>query len=160
MPRIAAVFIILMTMPNFIFAAPAAVVQVFNGDTLNVDAEGEKIMLRLYGIDAPESGQHGNIAATRFLKRLVLGSPVEIKVMETDRPNQTFAIVFREGEASSVNVAMVANGYAWVNPNHCKTDDCSGWKKIESQARTFKLGIWSSFEVVPPWQFKTQQRKQ
>jgi len=55
---------------------------------------------------------------------------------------------------------MVANGYAWVNPERCRTDECPNWKEIESQARSLKLGIWSDYDVVPPWEFRKRQRKE
>ena len=134
--KVAAVFIVLITLSHFAYATTAKIIRVYNGDTLTADDQGEKIRIRLFGIDAPESGQDGDVAATRFLRHLVLEHPVEIKVMETDRLNQIFAVVIREGKESSVNAAMVANGYAWVNPDQCKTDECPKWKEIESQART------------------------
>ena len=158
MRRIAVFLLILAIIPTIAGATPATVVRVYNGDTLNLDVQGETVRIRLYGIDAPESGQDGNVAATRFLRRLVLEHPVEVKILETDRLEQAFAVVIREGKESSVNAAMVANGYAWVNPDLCKTDDCPRWKKIESQARMLKLGIWSDYDVVPPWEFRNQQR--
>ena len=160
MRRIAVFLLILAIIPTIASATPATVVRVYNGDTLNLDVQGETVRIRLYGIDAPEAGQDGNVAATRFLKRLVLVHPVEIEVMKTDRLNQTFAVVIREGKESSVNAAMVANGYAWVNPDGCRTDECPKWKKLENQARTLKLGIWSDFDVVPPWDFRKRQRKE
>ncbi len=158
MRSIASVLIILFCIPNFAYATTATVIRVYNGDTLNVDVLGKTVRIRLYGIDAPESGQDGNVAATRFLRRLVLEHPVEVNVLETDRLNQAFAVVIRKGKESSVNAAMVANGYAWVNPEQCRTDECPRWIKIESQARMLKLGIWSDYDVVPPWEFKNQQR--
>lgn len=158
MRRIVVLLLILTITPAIAGATPATVVRVYDGDTLNLDVQGETVRIRLYGIDAPESGQDGNVAATRFLRRLVLEHPVEVKILETDRLEQAFAVVIREGKESSVNAAMVANGYAWVNPDQCKTDDCPHWKKIESQARMLKLGIWSDYDVVPPWEFKKQQR--
>jgi endonuclease YncB( thermonuclease family) len=159
MRKMAAVLLILTTIPAIAYATPATVVRIYDGDTLNVDVQGETVRIRLYGIDAPESGQDGNVAATRFLRRLVLEHPVKIKIMETDKLNQAFAVVIREGKESSVNAAMVANGYAWVNPDQCKIAECPNWKEIESQARVLKLGIWSDYDVVPPWEFKAQHRK-
>jgi endonuclease YncB( thermonuclease family) len=158
--KMVAVLIVLITISDFAYAASAKVIRVYNGDTLTIDAQGKETRLRLFGIDAPESGQDGDVAATRFLRRLVLEHPVEIKVKETDQLNQIFAVVIREGKESSINAAMLANGYAWVNPDQCKGDECLKWKVIESQARTLKLGIWSDYNIVPPWEFRKQQRQQ
>lgn len=158
--KMAAVLIVLITISDFAYAASAIVIRVFNGDTLTIDAQGEEIRLRLFGIDAPESGQDGDVAATRFLRRLVLEHPVEIKVKETDQLKQIFAVVIREGKESSINAAMLANGYAWVNPDQCKDDQCLKWNVIESRARKLKLGIWSDYNIVPPWEFRKRQRQQ
>jgi endonuclease YncB( thermonuclease family) len=160
MQKIAAMLIILAAIPVSAYATRATVIDAYDGDTLNADVQGQAVRVRLYGIDAPESGQDGNVAATRFLRRLVLDHPVEINVVETDRFDQAVAVVIRRGKESSVNAAMVANGYAWVNTDLCRTDECPKWKKLENQARTLKLGIWSSYNVVPPWEFRERQRKE
>lgn len=159
MGRIAAVLFILMACYNFACAATAKVAAVHDGDTLDVHVQGEKVRIRLYGIDAPENGQHGNVSSTRFLRRLILGHSLEIRAVEEDVFGRTLAIVVREGKESSVNAAIVANGYAWVNPGKCNVDDCAGWIELESRARMLKLGIWSGYDLVPPWEFRKLQRK-
>lgn len=158
MPIITAVLIILLTSLNFAYATTAKVIKIYDGDTLKVDVQGEALNIRLYGVSAPEGGQDGNVAATRFLRRLILGHPLEIQVMETDLFGRPLAIVIREGKESSVNAAVVANGYAWVNPGECKSDPCNYWKKLELSARKLKLGIWSGYDLVPPWEFGKQKR--
>jgi endonuclease YncB( thermonuclease family) len=155
-----AVLIILMAGLNIVYAASAIVVGVYDADLLNIEDHGEETRIRLYGVDAPEAGQNGNVAAIRFLRRMVLDHPVTVKVIETDRLNQIFAVVVREGKESSVNAAIVANGYAWVNRDRCRADECEVWKAMENRARTLKLGIWSDYNVMPPWEFREQQRKQ
>ena len=150
---IAAVFLILATTTDLAHANPATVIDVYDGDTLDVHMQGKKVKIRLYGIDAPESGQHGNVSAGRFLRHLVDKHPLRITVIATGRFDQTLAIVIREGKEASVNAAMVANGYAWVNPDKCTTDACNRWKQLESQARRLRLGIWSGYDLVPPWEF-------
>ncbi len=157
MYRIPVILIILIISFNFAYATTATVIRVNDGDTFDVDMKGKKVNISLYGIDAPESGQHGCVASTRFLLRLALGHPVNIEVMGTDIFGRTLAIVRREGNASSINATIVANGYAWVNPGKCRVDVCKDWKGIESQARKLKLGIWSGFDLVPPWKFKEHQ---
>ena len=159
MPTTALVLVLLTTSLNVAYAAPATVNTVHDGDTLSVDVKDGVVNLRLYGIDAPESGQNGNVTAKRFLLRLVSGHPLEIEEMGTDRFGRTLAIVIRKGKESSVNAAMVGNGYAWVNPDQCKARECVRWKGLEAQARRLGLGIWSGHDLVPPWEFARRQRQ-
>ena len=142
---------------NPAFAEKATVIAVFDGDSLNVEIKGEKVRVKLYGIDAPENGQKGNSAATRFLKNHVLNSPVEFKEMGKDGFDRTLAILNVADYKFSVNASMVANGYAWVKPDECNIADCAKMQKMESKARQLKLGIWSGFNLVPPWEFTKQQ---
>jgi endonuclease YncB( thermonuclease family) len=138
-------------------ANPVQIVDVFSGDTLSVSMGGDTLSIRLYGIDAPESGQHGNVAATRFLKRLLRNQAVRVEWLHADGLAPPLAILVRDGKESSVNAAMVANGYAWVYPRHCTIDICSQWKQLEAKARMFGLGIWSGFDLLPPWEFNRRQ---
>lgn len=149
--------ILMVTSVHLANAAERQVLNVYDGDTLMVDIQGKKVTIRLYGIDAPEGGQHGNVSSTRFLRRTVLGHPVDIKVIKSNSFGQPLAIVSRGGKVSTLNAAMVANGYAWVNPAKCKVDDCKYWQDLQSHARKLKLGIWSGFDLEPPWEFKKQQ---
>ncbi len=135
-------------------AEPGEAIRIYDGDTLSIMMGGQKLNVRLYGIDAPQNGQPGYVSATRFLKRLISGHPLEVTVLKTDRAGQSHAIVVRNGKESSVNAAMVANGYAWVNPRTCQADPCRYWKHLQSQARSLKLGIWTGYDLIPPWEFK------
>lgn len=153
---VASVTIILAVSVNNAAAITANVLNVYDGDTIKVMMGGKKVTIRLYGIDAPERGQHGNAHATRFLTRLILGNPMEIKIMGKDWAGRTQAIVTNLGYEMSVNAAMVANGYAWVHPQTCTTEECVDWKEFESMARRYKLGIWSGYDLIPPWEFNRE----
>jgi micrococcal nuclease len=140
-------------------ATTGEVVTVYNGDTFVADVQGEEIKIKLYGIDAPGTGQPGSHASTRFLKRLIFKAQLKINVIGTDAFGRTLAVVINEGRESSVNAALVSHGYAWVNPRTCQIDDCSHWKELESRAKSLKLGIWSGFDLVPPWEFRTMNSR-
>jgi endonuclease YncB( thermonuclease family) len=154
--RCVLVAILLLTPLTSTNAASAQALQVYDGDTFKILMEGKKVRLRLYGIDAPESGQKGNVSAARFLKRSVFGNLLEIVVLEVDWTGQIQAIVTNVDNGLCVNAAMVANGYSWVDPQKCNTKECAHWKKLESNARRFKLGIWSGYNLVPPWEFRRE----
>lgn len=138
----------------------ARVTGIDDSDALVVTAQEEKVTVRLYGIDAPESGQQGSNASHRYIKSLVADHPVFVEVLDTDSFGRSVAIVKRLEKESSINAAMVANGYAWVDPKLCKIDACKQWKSLQGQAKKFRLGIWSGYDLVPPWEFKKQQRRQ
>ena len=154
MRAVVLVFLILTSSTSMVVAETATVVVVYDGDTFVVDRYGESVKVKLYGIDAPEPGQPGKGASTRFLRRLVLNAPVALRAIETDVFGRTLAVAVREGKESSINAAVVSNGYAWVNPGACRIDDCEYWKSLELRARRLKMGIWSGFDLVPPWEFR------
>ncbi|HSO19783.1 MAG TPA: thermonuclease family protein [Desulfosarcina sp.] len=141
------------------FGFAGTVADVDSGDTLVVVMSGERRAVRLYGIDAPASGQQGANAAKRYLRSIALGSPVEVEVAATDVFDRPVAVVRRPSIPSSVNAAVVANGYAWVNPKSCVADICGQWRELQEQAKKYRLGIWSGYDLTPPWEFRSQQRR-
>lgn len=159
MLRIVPVIIIFLFGVSPVFATMARVIAVFDGDSLNVDIKGQRIRIKLYGIDAPERGQNGNTSARRFLRHLALDRTVALRDMGQDIFGQTIAILTPEGQEISINARIVANGYAWVNPVECKITDCDQMKQMESQAKRLKLGIWSGYNPLPPWEFRKQNQK-
>ena len=159
MARILTVIFIVIVIPSAAMAGTAKVLAVYDGDSLKVEMQGEALSIKLYGIDAPESGQAGNVSATRFLKHLAAGLPVEVEVVGEDGFGQPLAVLTRKDRKLSINASIVANGYAWVKPSECHIKDCQEMKALESQARMLKLGIWSNFDAVPPWEFKERHNR-
>jgi micrococcal nuclease len=154
--KLAAVLIILTTGLNSANAFTAKVLKVYDGDSFKVLIEDNEVNIKLYGIDAPERGQDGNVSATRFLSRSLYQERLEIEVLNRDWAGQLHAIVTNLGNGTIVNAAMVANGYSWVQPHNCNATACEDWKKLESNARKYKLGIWSGFNLIPPWEFQRE----
>ncbi len=71
------------------------------------------LTIRLHGIDAPESDQPLGPAATKALRSLVEGRPLEIEPIEqSDAYDRMVAKVFVHGD--DVNARMVETGYAWA----------------------------------------------
>lgn len=153
------ILVVLIAHAGLVDAMSARVLEVFDGDTLDAEIQGEKVQIKLYGIDAPESGQNGDDASKRFLLRLANASPVDVEVMSTDIFGRVIAVIVREGHKWSVNATIVANGYAWVKPSECTASFCSDLMKLESQAKRLRLGIWADFDLVPPWEFKGYRQK-
>lgn len=141
------------------FAFSGEVAEVNSGDSLVVVNAGERHPIRLYGIDAPESGQQGANAAARYLRGIAMAHPIVLEVVETDGFGRKVSIVKRLRKESSINAAVVANGHAWVNPQTCRREVCRTWQAYQRQAMKYRLGLWSGFDLTPPWEFRQQQRR-
>jgi endonuclease YncB( thermonuclease family) len=133
-------------------------VRVIDGDTLEIDGH----TVQLYGIDAPEVGQHCERAdglwacgaeAALFLQKIVQfeGPPVECSPWgeepADDRAGPLVTGVCQVGP-KVVGLTMVQNGYAAALP-----DSFPDYKEAEKQARQAKLGIWRG-DFVPPWEWR------
>ena len=105
-----------------------SVVYIVDGDTLDVEVDGEKMRIRLIGIDAPESvhpdesrnTEEGGNASAWLKNYLALGTEVwlERDVSNTDKYGRYLRYVWlcdpNEGspETNMLNAIIVANGYA------------------------------------------------
>src|SRR5215472_14664852 len=61
------------------------VVGISDGDTIRVMHEGRAERVRLWGIDAPESGQPWGTRAKQFTGDLAFGKTVTVRVRDIDR---------------------------------------------------------------------------
>src|SRR5262245_17684121 len=87
------------------------VVGVTDGDTIKVLVNNETIVIRLEGIDAPESGQSYGTKAKQALSNVVFGNTVIVKKTGTDHYGRTLGIVMA-GNVDA-NAKMVEDGWAW-----------------------------------------------
>lgn len=134
------------------------VVSVTNGNLLSVqDQKGEIHQVSLYGIDAPDNEQKMGPHAGKMLAAMVHEKDVEVRVEEVDsrgRPNVEIML-----KGVSVNAAMVKSGYAWVNPEICKTSACSAWTGHQQYASHNKKGLWVDPDAEPPWKWRERRAK-
>lgn len=130
----------------------ANVTQVTDGDTIIVvDTTGQSKKIRLYGIDAPEKNQLFGYESTAFLRRLVYGQRVTIRVKDTDRYGRLVAVVvLRSGIVA--NQESVRNGFAWWYFQYAPNS--TTLKNAEFMARSQKLGLWSRPNPLPPWEHR------
>jgi endonuclease YncB( thermonuclease family) len=96
------------------FPAFAESVRVVDGDTLKIDG----VTYRLWGIDAPESGQlcadgwPAGRAATEHLRALIRNRQVSCEARTLDRYGRTVAICRADGR--DLGADMVSDGLAWA----------------------------------------------
>ena len=133
------------------------VVGIADGDTISVLRDGhDQVKIRLYGIDAPESGQSFGKASKQNLSSMVYRKSVQVEVMDTDRYGRTVARIFMDRE--DVNAAQLRAGYAWLYRQYCKSWVCGEWSGLETDARSSGVGLWADEDPVPPWQWRRDKR--
>jgi endonuclease YncB( thermonuclease family) len=146
------------------------VTKVTDGDTIQVNSDGTKLKVRLYGIDAPEmerrnkrtgvvskAGQPYGEEAFRTLEGKVARQQVRLDVMAVDQYKRLVALVF-VGDRN-VNSEMVAVGAAWAYKQYLDRPYASEFIDAEEEARQAGKGLWRQANPQPPWEFRKQQKR-
>lgn len=139
---------------------PAALLRVVDGDTIQVRLDSGPITIRLHGIDSPEPNQAMGKAATKALRSLVEGEPLEIEPIEqSDGYGRMVARVLVRGD--DVNARMVGSGYAWAYREFLRRQPADErYCRLEADARAAGRGVWTGApeKWEPPWEFRARQR--
>ncbi|UGS34672.1 thermonuclease family protein [Capillimicrobium parvum] len=128
------------------------VTRVVDGDTIHVDLDGTDETVRYIGIDTPESVKPGTPVqcfakrASAHNEQLVGGEDVRLRfdVERRDRYGRLLAYVYRVGDGTFVNAALVRDGYArtlTVPPNVRYADR---FAQLQRQAREHRRGLWQA----------------
>ena len=137
----------------------ATLEKVVDGDTLRLRLDSGPIKVRLHGIDSPETDQPLGSAATKALRSLVEGEPLEIEPIEqNDGYGRMVAKVLARGD--DVNARMVERGYAWAARRYLRrTAADENYCRLEAEARSAGRGVWtgSPADWVPPWEFRHRE---
>lgn len=153
-----------------ILTLEGTVTKVSDGDTIQVNSQGTKLKIRLYGIDSPETekrkkktgrvskpGQPYGEEARKALEEDIYLKKVKLDVMNIDRHMRLVSIVRLNGR--NINKEMVAEGYAWAYKKDLDRPDVPDYIDLEDQARQKRLGLWQQHNPVPPWKFRKMLRK-
>ena len=128
-----------------------------DGDTVEVQLSNGKIVkVRFSGIDTPEKGQSGGIAARGALIEMLQGKDISIKAVDTDRYGRTVAVIYANGR--NVNEMMVKSGYAWAYRKYLDGDLKEKMVQYETQARRSHRGLWWDKDIQAPWEWREQKR--
>lgn len=132
---------------------------VSDGDTLLLVARGSgRQTVRLYGIDAPETGRRGQpgqpygTVAKRVLMYKLLGKTVTVEVKDRDQYGRVVGVVRHNGR--DINAEMVSEGLAWAYRRYLSGPYASEYSALEEQARRRRLGLWRKPNPQPPWEFR------
>ena len=161
-------FLILFTVPNLFLAFPLSlfagqfkVIQVYDGDTVIAEENGNEITIRLVGIDAPEisrkkhlPGQPFCVKAREYLSSLVLNKVVDSKFYGRDALERTLGEIFVESK--NINIEMVAAGLAEVyRGKQAQNLKISKYRDAQIKAKKAVKGIWElRDQYFSPWDWR------
>lgn len=141
--------------PSMLLAAEihGRVIGILDGDTIDILAGRNIHRIRLAGIDAPEKGQPFGQAAKKALSDKVFGRDIRVFTIEKDRYGREIGRVFAD---SDVNLAMVAEGYAWVYERYADSlgQDRPTFEDAKERARKARAGLWRDPSPTPPWEYR------
>lgn len=139
-------------------AWPARLDHVADGDTITVvnANTGDRVRVRLEGIDAPEinhgrgrPGQPYGYKAKAYLEHLLAGATIAVHPNGTTSYDRIVAWVSADGR--NVAIALVRAGLAWDYPHY---DRAHRYTKAERYAEGHDLGLWNQPHPIPPWDWR------
>jgi len=134
-----------------------SLVAVNDGDTITVlDQEGNKMRIRLYGIDCPELEQFYGPEAKAATEGLVTGKRLTIVTKDVDPYGRTVALVYADN--ISVNATLINAGYAWWYKQYAKQE--TRFAELEKEARAAKRGLWAYPNPQPPWIWRREHPRE
>ncbi len=140
------------------------VLQVIDGDTVDVRQQGTRIRIRLDAIDCPEDGQAWGNTAKAGLIKMIGGKFVYLEEHGSDGYGRTIATVFLRDEQSAkwinVNERMVTLGHAWVLRAYCEhlsVDRRRQLYRLETWAKSKRVGLWRTPDPTPPWEWRRKK---
>lgn len=151
------------------------VIDVRDGDTIIIKSKGHDYMIRLLGIDAPETkadfgvDQEYGAESTKWLKDKLLGKVVKIlpskvcvekKKSCSDGYKRLLGTVILNGE--DINLESVKAGkshYLKFYENDYYPEMAKIYADAELTAKKLKLGLWSIDGPMNPYEFRKLQRK-
>jgi endonuclease YncB( thermonuclease family) len=128
----------------------AEVTYVFDGDTIEVELDGQTYRLRYIGVDTPEREEPYYDEAFDFNRDLVAGQTVTLvrDVSETDQYGRLLRYVYLD-DGTFVNAAIIRAGMGRLvtfPPDVAQTENLKG---LQAEARDAGAGMWGDAATGP-----------
>ena len=131
------------------------VLTVADGDTMTLQVDGQKVKVRLQGIDCPERQQAYGQEAGDFIRDQVQGKQVEVRKLGVDQYDRVLGEVFLNGK--NLNKELLREGLAWWYEKHAR--DRTDYRDLQDEAKREGRGLWSDPDAIPPWEFRWRERE-
>lgn len=134
--------------------------RVSDGDTFKlITDDGETLIIRLYGIDAPEiehgenkPGQPYGEEAYKALSKKINNKQVKVDIIVIDRYKRSVGLVHLR--KTNINLEMIKKGYAWAYEEYLDRPYATRFINAEKKAREKKLVLWQENNPTPPWEYR------
>lgn len=129
------------------------VIKVHDGDTITVvynTKTKKKVVVRLYGIDAPELPQEFGLEAKNHLNGMIKDKKVLIEFLGEDSYKRRIGKVYLD--KLYINNEMVKSGYAHWFTSYAPLDE--DLKTSQSTAQANQAGLWESPNPIIPWKWR------
>lgn len=140
-------------------AVQVVAVEVHDGDTIRATLpDGQKVVVRLIGVDAPEidgpyrQAEFGGAAATAFARRLIGSGPVTLErdPAGDDRDKYDRLLRYlRLPDGRDAGSEIIAAGYARAYRKFSYTRKES-YQELEKQAKRAERGLWGAGPATQP----------
>ena len=134
-----------------------AVVRIVDGDTFAIQAPSGEILIRIWGIDAPEHDQAYGIGAKMALGNLCMGNVVHLEVVDVDKYRRRVCKVTLQ-DGRDLGEEMVSKGCAWWSRKYALRNE--KLKLLEGEAKLNKLGLWNHLPCIDPADWRARRRHQ
>lgn len=180
MKRTLSIFICILTLFTNAAEITGTVTKVLDGDTILVKEDSTTVIptenkntfiiqrgtfkVRLADIDAPELKQEFGEKSKEALQILIDSKKVKVIFHQIDIYGRVIGTVYLINnilgidltQNKSINEQMVKYGWAWWYNDYSKK---FWFKKLELEAKEFKLGIWENNNNIAPWDFRKNNKK-
>jgi len=131
----------------------ARVVGVADGDSITVLTPGDSpVVIQLYGIDCPETGQPFGESAKQFTSNQCFGKIILYRIVGIDILERSIALVFLE-DGKELNLEILKAGLAWHVERYANRQD---YAEAEEEARNTGVGLWAQPDPTPPWEWRRE----
>ena len=142
-------------------------IDVQDGDSFVLrDDLGNRIRVRISGIDAPEKSQAFADRSRQHLRDLMRDVRIRLEPVKVDVFGRTVArvwILSEDGKAGKdAGLAQIETGMAWHFKRYRSDQhdqDAARYAKAEREARSEGLGLWRDPRPEPPWDFRARGKR-
>ena len=142
-------------------------IDVQDGDSFVLrDDLGNRIRVRISGIDAPEKSQPYADRSRQHLRDLMRDARIRLEPVKVDVFGRTVARVWvlaEDGKSGrDAGMAQIEAGLAWHFKRYSSEQqdrDAMRYAKAQRQAQADGLGLWRDPIPEPPWDFRTRGKR-